>query len=1056
MATLNSPGVSVTLVDESTTISAPTGTVPFILLATAQDKLNQSNTTATYTTANTAGQVVLVGSQRELVTNFGAPIFYNSGGTPINGYELNEYGLLAAYSALGVSDAAYIMRANIDLSALPGSVNPISASPANGTIWFDTASTSWGMFQWNSLTQTFNLIQPTNVSGSNKLFVITDPTQTSDDNNSVPLASIGKPSDYAVVTTNINNPVWYQNPNGVWVEVGTAAWQQSLPAVIGNTIITSSNTVVGTLTLNGISIALNGNLTSVIGNVNSANISGVTANAVSSKLALYATTLANGGNGNIIINGSACANLGLTANSVVFAPAFQLSPNTNVPAWLTSDETPEPTGSVWFKTTSTRNGANFSVKTFNTVTGNFVTNSVPVASNDAAINYLLDPTAGGINIPVGSFYMQVGSPDFTLNLLSRKSGVTETIGNIASPTFTVNSTFSISTSQIGVPTFSDAEVITISGTDNASFVSAINNANISGITATVLTSGIIQIENTFGGTFILTDGINTPLAAAGISTGIVSNWEATTYAADNVAPTADPAVGTLWYYDDPTQFDIMINTGTAWRGYRNVMSDARGYNLSSCDVNGPIVSFSTPSAQSNGNVLVPGDIWINTSDLDNGISIYRYQPNGSSLGVAGWVQIDLTDHDSSNGIIFADARWAVNGNTDPVTGTMSTIAELSLSDYTDPDVPSFALYPRGTLLFNTRRSALNVKTYSVNQFNASNTVGSLPNITSAWVSASGNDTTGVAYLGRNAQRHMVVMSLISAVENSTELEQETLLFNLMVCPGYPELMSTLKNLNIARNETAFSIGDSPLRLAADTNSLNNWVTNVNNAVTDGDNGIVTEYDYLGVYYPAGLSTDLGGNSVVVPSSHMILSTLINSDNISYEWFAPAGTRRGLVNNATALGYIDENANFIPVSLNTAQRDVLFENQINPIANLKGYGPTVYGQLTRSTNTLMDHINIARLILYIRQELDLIGKQYVFEQNDAITRLNLANQVTTFLNSLISQRGLADFVVICNTSNNTPTTIAANELFCDVAVQPISSVDFIYIPVTLTNNVSSTS
>ncbi len=1054
MAILKSPGVDVTLINQSNYTSAPIGTVPFILLATAQDKLNQSNATAAYTTANTAGQVVLVGSQRELVSNFGAPTFYTSAGTPINGYELNEVGLLTAYSVLGVSDAAYVMRADIDLNALTGSVTPPSAAPVNGTIWFDTNTTSWGIFQWNATSQTFQLIQSSNTSGSGKLFVITDKSQTSDANFSVPIATLGKPGDFAVVTTNVNNPVWYQNSSGVWVEVGTAAWQNSLPAVIGNVVLSGASSVTGNLTLNGTNVTFKGaNLTTVISDINAANILGVNAISVSSKVALTVNSLANAGAGNVTINGEATSNLGFTAGSTVNAPAFQASPNTNVPQWLATDTKPEPSGSVWFKTTSPLNGANFAVKVYNTVTGIFVSQSVPVAANDAAINYLLDPTAGGINIPSGSFYMEVGSVDFTLNLKERVAGNVVALGNVANPLFAIGDTFTLSTSQIGSATFTSPSTITVNGNTASDFVSAVNGANISGITASVTSANVVEIENTFGGTFILADGTGTPLANAGVTVGTVSNWITPTYTADSIAPTTDPIDGTLWYYDDPTQFDVMINDGAAWRGYRTVTSDARGYDLANTDPAGPIVSYLAPTKESNGNVLAYGDIWINTSDLDAGLTIYRYQPNGLALGVDGWVLIDSTDHESSNGIIFADARWATSGNVDPIAEPLPTISSLALSNYTDPDVPSYTLYPRGTLLFNTRRSALNVKRYTVNQFNVTNTVGPLPAVTSAWVSASGNDTSGVAYLGRHAQRQMVIKAMISAVNNSTQLAEETLIFNLLCAPGYPELNSTLEQLNVDRKETAFIVGDSPLRLKATANDLNNWASNAAGAAVDGDTGLVTSYDYLGVYYPAGLTSDLSGNNVVVPPSHMALVTMIQSDNQSFPWYAPAGTRRGSVINATSVGYIDVNGNFVPVALSQDLRDVLYGNQVNPIANLKGYGLTIYGQETRTTGTLMDRINVARLVVYVRQQLDQIGKQYVFEPNDAITRSQLANQITTLLNGLVTQRALVDFSVVCDTTNNTPATIDANELYCDVAIQPVTTAEFIYIPLTLSNNLT---
>ena len=114
----------------------------------------------------------------------------------------------------------------------------------------------------------------------------------------------------------------------------------------------------------------------------------------------------------------------------------------------------------------------------------------------------------------------------------------------------------------------------------------------------------------------------------------------------------------------------------------------------------------------------------------------------------------------------------------------------------------------------------------------------------------------------------------------------------MATPGYPELIGEMISLNFDRGLTAFILGDSPFRLTPDATSLNEWATNVNTAVEDNDRGLVSRDEYLGVFYPAGFTSDNFGNNVVVPASHMMLRTIALSDQVSFPWFAPAGTRRG--------------------------------------------------------------------------------------------------------------------------------------------------------------------
>ena len=119
MATLVSPGVSVMVVDESQYAAATQGTLPLVVVATAANKTDASGSAiAAGTIPANAGVAYLVSSQRELVETFGEPKFYEVGGSVVQGSETSEYGLLAAYQYLGVSNNAYVIRADIDLSQL--------------------------------------------------------------------------------------------------------------------------------------------------------------------------------------------------------------------------------------------------------------------------------------------------------------------------------------------------------------------------------------------------------------------------------------------------------------------------------------------------------------------------------------------------------------------------------------------------------------------------------------------------------------------------------------------------------------------------------------------------------------------------------------------------------------------------------------------------------------------------------------------------------------------------------------------------------------------------
>ena len=1081
---LVSPGVEVTIIDESNYLPAPTNSVPYILIATAQNKISGSGVgVAAGTTAANAGRVYLISSQRDLVATFGNPFFYSTtAGAPINGYELNEYGLLAAYSVMGISNRAYIQRADIDLSELTASLTRPTGDPANGTYWLDTTETVWGIFEWSFTTSAFTAKTP---------IVITD---TADLDGGVPKDSIGNIGDYCVVATNASNPVYYKSPGNTvstpavdpnsWVLIGSDAWKNSWPTVIGTE--TNPTLSSGTIFLNDVAVNFSGtNVTQLAAAINSASIAGVSAKNVSGKLEIYVDSdgtndgSTDSGNGILdITNGSGTilTDVGITPR-LYYAPVLQQSPNFQVPQWRTTSPEPHPTGSVWNKTNIVNQGTNLAVKKFDSALAQFIQQNCPVYENDQSANYALDPAGGGRNITVGSTYAQydVNENDtFTLKIFERQaSGNTIILGDDTSPAFAVNEAFTIQWSARNTTTLSSTVTATLpsSGTLGAvDFVTAFLAAIPSGapVTAAVTSDGAIQIQHTQGGVIILTDTVGTPVADAGINTTIdgvrngytngavdnniyiLSNWVALTYTASDVAPDQDPADGRLWYYSAIDQVDIMINTSTGWKGYKTVTNDVRGFNLANTDPAGPIISATAPTLQSDDTPLVYGDLWISTADLENYPVISRWQ---NVDGQDQWTLIDNTDQTTENGVLFADFRWAPNGTTDPITAPIPTITSLLTSNYLDLDAPNAALYPAGMLGFNLRRSGFNVKSFQVDYFNATAFPDeTLPAEKNAWVTASGLQSDGAPYMGRKAVRNLVVQAMKSAIDTQQDLREEQRQFNLIACPNYPELIPNMVALNNERSQTAFVVGDTPLRLPDTPDAIIDWATDAFGTGVDSEDGLVTADPYLATFYPSCQTTDLSGQAVVQPPSHMMLRTILRSDEVSFPWLAPAGTRRGVVDNAFALGYVDaQTGQFIQTAIRQSIRDTLYENKINPITFIPGTGITNYGNKTEAaTPSALDRINVARLIAFLRARLETIGKTYIFEPNDQITRNEISNAVSNLLNDLVAKRGVYDYLVVCDESNNTPARIDRNELWIDIAIEPVKSVEFIYIPVRIKN------
>ena len=1091
---LVSPGVEVTIIDQSQYIPAATNSVPYILLATASNKISGSGVgIAAGTLQVNANRVYLITSQRDLAATYGVPFFYQTtAGTPINGYELNEYGLLAAYSALGISNRCYVQRVDIDLAELTATLVRPTGAPNNNTYWLDTASTRWGIFQYN---------QTTNVFANQLPIVITD-TADLEPSSTVPLQTIGSIGNYAVTSTNTSNPIYYKRGGptssqtsasalsdlyNTWVLIGSDDWKTSW-ATIQGTLAPSSLVNTNTIIINGTTIPAGWTtVTALATAINTAAITGVYAANIGGKLSIYADSTATadgstGGEGIVHIEngaGTPLATLGITAGTY-YAPEYFAGYSYQAPRWATGQTQPEPTGSVWLKINNVNLGTNISVKKYNSTLGTFVLQNCPVYFSDSAADYGLDPSGGGQYIPAGATYAQVnpnGNAPTTAGLLVLEryaTGPTIITGDLAftstATPFTPGDTFTISASAAGSATLSSPVMVEIGGTGTiADFVSAVSAADVPYVSASVNSAGNLVFTHSQGGNIIVTDDTGTPITDAGFNTTVrgvregynnalvLSNWVTTptfTYTASSTAPDQDPANGRLWYYSAATNnADIMIQNNGAWYGYQMVTNDVRGENLTLTNATGPIFSTTAPTTQTDesSSPLQYGDLWIDTSDLENYPMINRWT---NVNGVAQWVQLDNTDQTTSNGILFADARWAPNGTTNPVTDPFPTIASLLVSDYLDLDAPDPALYAQGTLLFNTRRSGFNVKSFQADYFNSTSYPDSvLPDQTNTWLTASGNRNDGSPYMGRQAQRTLIVEALKAGIDTSTQIREEINQFNLIACPQYPELAPNMVALNNERGDTAFTVVDTPLRLTPQ--EIVTWATNNNGLGIATQDGLLVGDAYAGTFYPSCQTTDLAGNPVVQPPSHMMVRTIIRSDEVAYPWLAPAGTRRGVVDNAAQIGYINSiTGEFITLGVNQGLRDVLYTNRVNPITFIPGVGITNFGnKTTTSVASALDRINVARLVAFIRGRLNEIAKQYLFEPNDQITRDSIQSACTSLMIDLVSKRGIYDYLVVCDLSNNTPTTIDRNELYVDIAIEPVKAVEFIYIPVRIQNTVT---
>ena len=1061
---LSSPGVQVSVIDESFYTPAEPGTVPLIVVATAENKSNGGGTgIAPGTQVANDGTVYLLTSQKDLADTFGDPVFKtDSNNNPIHAGEQNEYGLQAAYSLLGVSNRAFVVRANVDLDQLNASAEAPSANPANGTYWLDTQNTAFGIFEWNDAAAT----------AGGQMFVAKTPiviTDTNQIDGVLPKASVGAIGSYAVDATQTPVSIFNKNTAGEWHKVGSNDWQASIPTVAGGAFTSATSTETIIINTNTVTISAS-TIDGVIAGIDASAGAGITAGKVNNRIQIYST----GATVTIAAGTASLTDLGLTAG-VYQPPKLAIDKHTAVPQWkhAAAAANVAATGSVWIKTTEPNAGARWRVKRFNAGTALWEAAEAPIYGTAASALKGLDNAGGGLNLAVGTLFTKSNSTDISTSeadfvVYRRKAGGATTITSavIDSNTFdaTPNYTFTLRESIVGQEAISAASgTITVNcagaAGDAELFAAAINTAGLVNVQASVDASNRVVITHTKGGDIQIDQTAGTIFADAGFATNfydspdnstthdyVASNWEPLSYTAGADAPMALAADGALWYSSVIDEIDIMVHNGTTWVGYASVTGT---------DPAGPLVSATAPETQSDETVLVTGDLWIDTSDIENFPTIYKY--NGDLAVGQRWVLVDKTDQSTEDGILFADARAGANGGS-ATAYPDSTIIELLDSAFLDFDAPDPALYPRGMLLWNLRRSGFNVKKFVRNYVDLAGDNGRQGDESMSdyyphrWVTESANQADGSGTFGRKAQRAVVVQALQATVNSNQDIrDEESRVFNLIACPGYPELIGELITLNYDRGLTAFVVGDTPARLTADATSLLAWGNNLNGALEDNDIGATSFDEYMGMFYPWGFSSDNFGNNVAIPPSHMILRTIALNDQVAYPWFAPAGVRRGGITNATAVGYITGEGEFKSVALNTGQRDTLYESKINPITFLTGTGLVNYGQKTRArAASSLDRINVARLVVYLRRQLSALAKPYIFEPNDKITRDQIKNAVDGLMLELVGQRALFDFICVCDESNNTPSRIDRNELWIDIAIEPVKAIEFIYIPLRLKN------
>ena len=197
--------------------------------------------------------------------------------------------------------------------------------------------------------------------------------------------------------------------------------------------------------------------------------------------------------------------------------------------------------------------------------------------------------------------------------------------------------------------------------------------------------------------------------------------------------------------------------------------------------------------------------------------------------------------------------------------------------------------------------------------------------------------------------------------------------------------------------------------------------NINSSFAVMDSGHKYQYDrYNDVYRYVPLNGDVAG-------------CCVRTDLVADPFFSPAGFNRGQVKNAVKVSF----------SPNKAERDTLYKKQVNPVVAFPGQGVTLFGDKTMLTSpSAFDRINVRRLFIVLEKAIATAAKFQLFEFNDTFTRANFRNLVEPFLRDIQGRRGIIDFKVVCDTTNNTPAVIDGNEFRADIFIKPARSINFI--------------
>ena len=292
------------------------------------------------------------------------------------------------------------------------------------------------------------------------------------------------------------------------------------------------------------------------------------------------------------------------------------------------------------------------------------------------------------------------------------------------------------------------------------------------------------------------------------------------------------------------------------------------------------------------------------------------------------------------------------------------------------------------------------------------------------------DSNASLSLASGADGTRTTANLLTALDQFND--KDTITVDFMIAPG----MTSAPNQETIVDDMVTTAGTTRKDCVVVTSPAKDSVVNNSDPVT------ATTVDVADYTYSSYLFVDnnwlkvydkYNDKYIFIPASGSTAGIMAASDANSAPWFSPAGSRRGTYLGVTALAYTPTKA----------QRDTLYKAGINPIANLPGQGILLYGDKTHMNRpSAFDRINVRRLFNVVERAIALAARNTLFELNDEFTRAEFVNIVEPFLREIKGRRGITDFRVICDETNNTPAVIDRNEFIANIFIKPARSINYI--------------